>query len=230
MHDEYLGAFIFGSVACDNSNEYSDLDVKVVVKDDNPCPNINHPIVGGVKLDITFTSQEQLAEMTAKQMQSDRPPFIFKSIILFDKTGHLNQLKETCLKKTPPRYEEKDHQYIQFIIFNANSKVERNLEKDPASSLLSMTMGLNDLLKTHYKLNGRQWLSDKFLLGDLAAWDKEANKLVCAFLRANEVEEKFNAWTNIIRHVLKPLGGKKKIQEINCSCENCAKDLEALLS
>jgi predicted nucleotidyltransferase len=40
----YEAAFVFGSVAEGTSTDKSDLDVRVVVDDDNPCENVNHPI------------------------------------------------------------------------------------------------------------------------------------------------------------------------------------------
>ena len=51
----YLGAFIFGSLARGEATDASDFDVKVITDADSTCTNINHPFVGGVKLDITFT-------------------------------------------------------------------------------------------------------------------------------------------------------------------------------
>lgn len=58
--DRYLAALIFGSVAQGTAGGASDLDARVLVGDDNPCSAINHPRIGGVKLDITFCSLAQL--------------------------------------------------------------------------------------------------------------------------------------------------------------------------
>lgn len=45
QHPRYLGACIFGSVAKNHATPSSDLDVKVVIDQDNPCGNINHPLL-----------------------------------------------------------------------------------------------------------------------------------------------------------------------------------------
>jgi len=63
--DRYLGAFIFGSVARGTATAQSDFDVKVLIDRDNSCANINHPMIGGVKLDLTFVS------LTPRRMMSD---------------------------------------------------------------------------------------------------------------------------------------------------------------
>src|SRR5437660_377084 len=86
----YLGAFIFGSVAHGDATDVSDCDVRVAVDEDNPCRNINHPIIGGVKFDITFSSLAQLrSEMERQITERKRPPWIADALIVFDKTGEL---------------------------------------------------------------------------------------------------------------------------------------------
>jgi len=91
--DRYLGALVFGSVADGTATTESDLDIRVVVDGDNPCPNINHPRIGGVKLDITFHSQRQLARQTEQETREGRrAPMIAGALILFDKTGALADL------------------------------------------------------------------------------------------------------------------------------------------
>ncbi len=62
--DRYLAAIVFGSVAEGSATTDSDLDVLVVVDTDNTCRNINHPRIGGVKLDISFLSRRQLEQPT----------------------------------------------------------------------------------------------------------------------------------------------------------------------
>lgn len=45
QQDRCLAAFIFGSLARGAATEQSDLDVQVIVDEDNPCTNVNHPII-----------------------------------------------------------------------------------------------------------------------------------------------------------------------------------------
>lgn len=61
-YDRYLAAYIFGSVARREATCHSDLDVNIIVDEDNICTNINHPIINGIKLDITFLSLAQLKD------------------------------------------------------------------------------------------------------------------------------------------------------------------------
>ncbi|HJT55626.1 MAG TPA: nucleotidyltransferase domain-containing protein [Ktedonobacteraceae bacterium] len=64
QHERYIAAFIFGSLARGETTEERDTDVKVIVSEDNPCSNINHPVIHGVKLDLTFISLDQLRAAT----------------------------------------------------------------------------------------------------------------------------------------------------------------------
>lgn len=227
--DRYLGAFIFGSVARGETTEYSDLDVKVVTKKENICPNINHPFIGGIKLDITFRSLKQLEHDLVKEHAGGRIPMLAESIIIFDKDGDLAKLKSACEKMRPPKAAPNKYQFIQFLVYHSDDKVRRNLEADPETSLLAMTTSLDEVVKTHYGLQGYWKVSSKRLLRDLDGWDPALAKMVRAFVRTADVGEKFRVWSDIIEHVLRPIGGRQKIQENNCDCGACRADLAALL-
>lgn len=227
-HDRYVGAFIFGSVARGEATDNSDLDIKVIVDEDNSCKEINHPHINGIKLDLTFISQEQLAQESATD--KNRPAMIAESIILFDKKGHLQQLKDAVLKNTAPKFTEKDFQGQQFMVYHANNKVERNLETDPETALFAMHVGINDLLKIHYAIQGKWWVSSKRILKDLDTWDKPLAKSLRLFVREQNVNKKFQIWSDIVEHILKPIGGKQEIEENNCKCDICKKNLADVLA
>jgi len=230
-HPRYVGAIIFGSVAEGTSNKNSDLDVKVIIDEDNSCTNINHPVIDGYKLDITFVSIDQLRKQTDSELQKDwgRSPNLATALIVFDKTGELHRLKTHALKAEPPRYTENDHQFAQFMLYHANDKVARGLEVDPLSSLYSMHANIGEVLKIHYKLNKRWWVSSKKIMSDLDGWDKPLAKLLRQFVSISDVKEKYAVWTKIVDYIVRPLGGRQPIEENNCDCEVCVQDLKMLL-
>ncbi|HEX6976850.1 MAG TPA: nucleotidyltransferase domain-containing protein [Patescibacteria group bacterium] len=228
--DRYLGAFIFGSVVRGEQDKNSDLDVIVLVNQDNDCKEINHPIINGIKLDITFRSLKQIKEdneNTAKK--GERIPIISESIIVFDKKGDLNKLKNAFKKAKPKKVMKKDFQFIHFMLYHSDNKAKRNLEDDKPSALLAMSINLNDILKFHYQINGKWWVSNKRLLPDLGDWDPKLAKLVEKFVSTSVVSKKYILWSKILDHVAKPIGGRKEISEINCSCKVCKKDLANLI-
>jgi hypothetical protein len=101
----------------------------------------------------------------------------------------------------------------RFLMYHANNKVVRNLEKDPVSSLLSMSVGVNDLLKTYYLINERWWLSNKKLLEDLIKFDIKMFNLLKSFLEASAVKEKYLYWEQIYKYILSLIGGFKQLDE-----------------
>lgn len=228
-HDRFLGAFIFGSVARGETTEHSDLDVKVVTDRENTCSNINHPLIARIKLDITFKSLKQLEREMVAEHAGGRIPMLAESVIVFDKDGALAKLKAECEKMRPPRTAPDGHQFIQFMCYHADDKVRRNLENDPDTALLAMTVGLNDLLNMHIKLHGRWKVSSKRLFSEFDAWDPGLAALLRRFVRTADLKEKFHAWSDIIEHVLRPIGGRQSIKENNCACASCGRDLKALL-
>jgi predicted nucleotidyltransferase len=225
----YQAAFIFGSVAEGTSTEKSDLDVKVIVDEDNPCENINHPSFDDYKLDITFRSYSQIEQFTEDEIKKgEREPNLVRGVILFDKTGKLTALQEKVRSTKLQKYTPKDYQFVQFMLYHANNKVERVLEDDPISSLYSMHANIGEVLKIHFKLNGKWWVSSKNVLKHLDEWDGELAELVRKFVSSSEPKEKFGYWSAIIDHVTAQMGGRQPIAENNCDCEVCKIDLAAL--
>src|SRR5258708_3966499 len=228
-HKRYVAAFIFGSVARGEQNKNSDLDVIVITNKDNDCKEINHPIINGIKLDITFRSFKQIEKDNMEVVEKGkRIPMIAESIIVFDKTGETTKLRNKLKKTKRKKATKKDFQFMQFLIYHADNKAKRNLEKDKHSSLLSMNIYVNEILDFHYYINGKWWLSNKRLLPDLRGWDPKLAKLLEKFVITNDVKTKYKYWSKILDYVAKPLGGRKKIYEISCNCEICKKDLGIL--
>ncbi len=219
QYDRFRAAFIFGSLARGAATEQSDLDVQVIVDEDNPCTNVNHPIIGGIKLDLTFISLEQLRERTRREMeQRERVPIAAESIIVFDKTNELEKLQKQARQARPKEILPEEQQFLQFMFFHGDNKVERNLEADPVTALFVMHVGLNEFLKYHYQLQQRWWVSSKRMLADLRGWDLPLAQLVEQFIATCEVPAKFAYWSAIIDHILEPLGGRQPIAENNCNC------------
>ena len=226
QYDRYLAAYIFGSFARGEATAHSDLDVHVIVNDDNPCANINHPIIAGVKLDLSFCSLKQLKERTSLEMeQRERLPMIAESLIVFDKTRELANLQMQASQVKPREIHPDEQQLLQFMFFHGNDKVQRNLEADPITALLVMHVGLNEFLKYHYQLQQRWWVSSKRLLADLRQWDLPLAQLLEQFVATPDVRAKFVHWSAIIDHILEPLGGRQPIAENNCACAVCQRDL-----
>jgi hypothetical protein len=226
QYERYIGAFIFGSLARGEATENSDLDVQVLVNEDNPCNNINHPFIDGVRLDLSFISLHQLKAATNDQMaKRERVPFIAESLIVFDKTGELMKLQEIARQARPRAITPADHQFIQFMFYHGNNKVERYLTTDPIKALFVMHVGLNDFLQFHYQIQQRWWVSSKRMLTDLGTWDEPLVELIKNFVVTCEVETKYRYWLAIIDHILEPLGGRQPIVENNCDCAVCREDL-----
>ena len=231
QHDRYLAAYIFGSVARGEATEHSDLDVHIIVGEDNPCTNINHPVINGVKLDLSCISLAQLKARTNNEIERrERLPMIAESYIVFDKTDELARLQERARLVKPKDISPEEYQFLQFMFYHGNDKVERNLNADPTTALLVMHVGLNDFLKYHYQLQQKWWVSSKRLLADLQRWDAPLAQLVEHFVATSDIQTKFAYWSAIIDHILAPIGGRQPIAENNCDCEICRQDLAIIYS
>jgi len=228
-YNRYLGAFVFGSVAHGDATEKSELDIKVIVEGDN-CENVNTPFIENVLLIITFISFGQLEEqLNSQKKKGERAPVIAESIILFDKTGKLKKLKKKFENSTPQKLRKQDYQMAQFTIFWADNKICRALSAgDDLSAQLGMHAGLNDLLKIHYRINGKWFVGDKRLIIDLKSWDKDLSAKLISYLKESGAGKKYKIWLGMIGHILNPIGGRQDIKESQCTCTSCKKDLKKL--
>jgi hypothetical protein len=226
--ERYQAAYIFGSVARGETAP-GDLDVHVLVDGDNPCAHINHPVVNGVTLDLTFLSFAQLAARTQAEIENGyRVPMVAESTIVFDSTGELTALRASARRARPKPCTPADLQSLRFGLFHANDKAERLLNTDPSGALLVMHISLNDIVKTHYRIHARWQVSDKRLLADLRGWDPALAGLVERLVGTTDVRTKFAIWTEAIEHVVAPLGGRHAIARTNCACAVCHQDLAML--
>ncbi|MDR3642378.1 MAG: nucleotidyltransferase domain-containing protein [Candidatus Doudnabacteria bacterium] len=233
-YSEYEAAFIFGSVARGDITENSDLDVRVITVADNSYIDVTHPFIEGVKLDLSFLSHEQLVKQTSEEENKtpQRVTWVGESLIIFDKTGLLTKLREYYKDREPKKLEEKSYPFQRFLIYNANSKVERNLKEDPVTAILSMNFGIKDLLQIHYAVHGRWWLSDKRLLADLDKWDSNLSNLVRGFIVTSDVNKKFNIWSQIVDYIYEPVGGRidiSKHENLSPVSEQGIKDISSLI-
>lgn len=211
------------------STDESDLDVKVVVSEDSACENINHPTFDDYKLDITFRSFRQIEQFTRDEVRKgEREPNLVCAVILFDKTGDLTRLQAQVRDTKRPKCTPEEYQLLQFILYHANNKVERVLQTDPAASLYSMHANIGEVLKVHFKLNDKWWVSSKNILKSLDSWDRELAELVRDFVSTAGLTQKYQRWSVVLDHVAKPMGGRQPIAENNCQCDTCRQDLGAL--
>lgn len=143
----------------------------------------------------------------------DREPMIAGCKILFDKTGRLRKLVKKLNNLKPQKWTKELESEQRFLAYHANDKVVRNLEKDSTSSLLSMSIGINDLLKMHYLINEKWWLSNKKLLSDLKSWDVKMYKMLEEFLNTSEIKAKYKFWKEIYQYILSQIGGFKPLND-----------------
>lgn len=231
--ERFRGAYIFGSAAHGEFEEGSDLDVKVLTDSEEIEPkdkHLTHPVISGIKLDLSFNSFQRLERETNDEIESaKRVPIIADSIILFDKDGKLTKLKKRAEKIKPAKYPKRKYNFAQFVILNEDIKVRRNLKNNPEIANYVMHTGLEDMIKIHYQVHGKWQLSNKKTLQDLKKWDKKLFDLIINFIGTSNVKKKFKFWSEIINHILQKVGGRIEISETGCECNDCKSDLTILL-
>ena len=227
--ERYRAAFIFGSVARGAATAQSDLDARVIVDDDSPCSQINHPMIAGAKLDLTFLSFAQLRRDTAREIEAARRiPMIAESVILFDKDGDLARLQAEVATIAPRRSTPDDFHLLRFLIRHTYNKVANASERDPPTALLAMHLGLAEILDVERRLAGRWEVSSKRILPELGQREPELAAMIEQFVATAALPEKFALWQSLVARIARPLG-IWNVAESSCDCATCRADLGALL-
>lgn len=230
QHDRYRGAFVFGSVPRGEFKLQSDIDVKVLVKGEEHT-EVNHPIIDGIKIDISFNNLLTLIKATESEIKKrERIPMIAESIILFDKDGDLYRLKQQTTQVNPPEVKQEECKWTEYLIYNDDLKVRRAIKSDPDTALLVMHTSLQALLKIHYKKHNKWFVSNKRTFIDLASWDTCLQNLLRKLVNSSNPQIKYNYWTQIVDHVLADFGGRKNIEETSCDCKICCNDIKKLFA
>jgi predicted nucleotidyltransferase len=231
-HDRYEGAFLFGSYVTGELHVQSDLDVVVLVSGHDACSEVSHPRLQGIPVDISFNSFENIERYIHQTLSANlrRKPWLYDSQILFDKRGRLHELADWVRQNAKPSlHKAEENEELQMTCYYALTKAHKFIETEPEVALLVMQTELNDLLRRHYKLQGRWWVSNKKLLSDLQSWDPVLHDCLRSFLTVAAITEKVSAWAQIIDHILIPIGGRRFARyESVCDCERCQDDIAYL--
>jgi hypothetical protein len=171
---------------------------------------------------------------TTEEMMThgSRKPWLYDAIILFDKQGRLQQLKERVLRAAQPLAGKTlDPDTVQFEMYYKYTKPRKYLRTAPETANLIMHMQLSQLLHFHYKLRRQWWVSDKNIFTNLAEWDPTMGKLLRDFVNEQVIEQKYRLWTEMIDYVLRPVGGRAfgRFEE-SCTCDLCQADIQRLLA
>ena len=233
-YERYEGAFVFGSYTAGKIHAASDLDIVVIVAGEvSNCPHINHPVIDGIRLDISFSTLTDYSRQAETMLrQGQRKPWMQDAVILFDKQNRLHEMQERVRHETQPISRAgKEADAIQFEMYYSYTKPERHLKTAPETADLIMHMELRDVLRLHYNLHGHWWVSDKHMLTDLREWDTVMCDLLQRFIQTHDTVEKYALWQSMIEHALQPIGGidfHRQENGYHCDCSNCRIDLARL--
>ncbi|MEM1312387.1 MAG: nucleotidyltransferase domain-containing protein [Patescibacteria group bacterium] len=207
FNEDYTGAFVFGSFANRTFTDYSDLDIVLIVKDSSKKESYKTINIDGVDVDICTETLEDLKFREQGIIQkAERKPWLVDSIILFDKTGKLIELKQNYTSVcSPKKLSIEDIKILRSNILKINQKVRTTGKQDKDSCCFTMTTSIREVVNTYYKANSRFTVQAKKIFLDLDLWDAEYSQQLKQFLNEGFFEKKIKVWDKIIEFTLAKL-------------------------
>lgn len=167
-NEHALGAFFYGSYLTGYNDQFSDLDIQVIL-DDSDLENyvVGRKYVDGIKIQyqekpIKYVYASVILEWNAQNTAAKN---IFgKSKILFDKTGRLKKLQKYVIEKYSNMLPPADEGELEDNIYGLENEIE-NLKRVCAKNSPDFTilyyLLIDSIRKVYHKLNCISFFSPK---------------------------------------------------------------------
>lgn len=203
--------FVTGSQGINEEKEYSDIDLGIILNTESDLQNV-FQWVDDKPCDIyIFDSVYMKTLLTAKTISTNQREgllinFFDNANIKFDKTGIISSLKEKIgeLKKNllVPESSKKSFEGIINIEYVTNNRYFQSKKPEYYEALeIKLPTAINNILVGYFNFRDIPWKGDKRVLKYLKENDLNFFNTYMKAIRANSVEEKFTAYTDLVKMV-----------------------------
>lgn len=206
-----LGMVVFGSQAQGSTDEFSDLDVYVVLTQNDGRERV-YKRIQGVRVDILFDTVKKIGEylkLEEGKFWRNVSHMLAHGKILFSRSGKLlslqEQAKKNLLKKTILRRDEKImHMYsIEDYWYKAQRDAKK---KDTIAFQRDASHILNNSIELILKVQGAFLPPARELDVKLKRVDGVFRNLILAFYKESNLEKQLSALKAIVSHTTKRFG------------------------
>jgi hypothetical protein len=206
-----LGVLATGSRIHGTPGPTSDLDAHVLI--DQPRRQRRNIVLDGVEIEMFLNPPFRVRGYFQDQHVGTIHMFAFGQAI-YDPHGVIAQLQgeaQAAWQAGPASMGEQDIWMQRYFAADVLRDLA-DLGEDQASAGLLIPRIVEQMIETHYRLNGRWIEKHKRRLADLDRWAPDVAGLARAALECRPVAERRAALEQLAEHVLAPLGGPMPLE------------------
>lgn len=204
---DLLGVLATGSRIHGQPGATSDLDLHVVIR--APQRQRRNRVVDGVEVELFINPPFQVRCYMEDGRGVDAHMFTFGRVV-YDPHGEVAALRAEAAARWqagPAPIGARDAWQPRYFAADLLRDLQDIGAEDEATATLLLARAVEQLLRSHYRLQYRWIEKPKRLLADLQQWDPPAAQLARAALVSGPLAERSEALQQLAVHVLAPIGG-----------------------
>lgn len=201
-----LGILLFGSAARNKFDQYSDIDIYILLNKKGKFSRSNF-IKNGVRVDIilnTIKEAEGYLKEDRNSLRRITSHMLAYGEILFQKRGNLEKLQIVAKNnlKLKTKYKKSEILMHKYSIDDFWGEVQRDIEnKDYLAFGIDSHLLISNIMELFLKLNGEFLKQPNEIMQVLKNLDKKFSDQIENFYKANNIQNKKQALSNLVEYI-----------------------------
>ena len=207
-----LGIMLFGSAARDKFDEYSDVDIYILLNKKGKFSR-NNFVKDRMRVDIIFNAVKEVNNYLKEDKGSVRritSHMLAYGKIIFQRKEVLKKAQLTAQKNLPLKTKYKDSEVLmhKYSIDDFWGEVQRDIKnKDYFGFGLDSQLLINNILELFLKLNGEFLQQPNEMTKILKRLDKEFANRLESFYKDSDIQKKKKILSELVKYIYRKSGG-----------------------
>jgi len=207
-----LGIMLFGSVARNKFDQYSDVDIYILLNTKSKCSR-NNFMKGGVRIDIIFNTAKEVKNYLKEDNGSVRritSHMLAHGKILFQREGVLKKVQLIAQKNLAlkTKYNSGEVLMHKYSIDDFYGEIQRDIKnKDYLAFGLDSQLLVNNILELFLKLNGEFLQQPNEMTKILKRLDKKFVDRMESFYKESDIQKRKKILAKLVECIYKKSGG-----------------------
>lgn len=210
--DNVLGVLLFGSVARNKFDKYSDVDIYVLLDKKGKYSRSNF-VSNGIRVDVimdTLAEARDFLKEDKNMLKRVTSHMIAHGRILFQKGNEIEKLQKIALNnlKLRTKFTRSEILMHKYSIDDFAGEISRDIEKnDPIAFALDSNLLVNNIIELFFKLHGEYLRQPNEMSVLLKKIDSNFAKSIETFYKANTLVAKKQAMSKLVTYIYKKSNG-----------------------